>query len=337
MSQDRPSPKPLHRMDPDALHTRILDVLFRSAGTRMKEGVLLRAAQKIAAEILRSPISSRDTVHFSALAAMYGLGRLDDLISEQSILAVGRYLMSGSVIPPERLIELIRASRHAYLARCPCRASGRVDDRPRGWGGLSQDAMPPPGEALLQELLALWQDPSIQEQTAAPIAAALHQASRARARTSDPDADRRILAELQAALWPYWEILLEHPGYDPCWLEGLGANHKVWRLPSELLVAWVKALYASRGVIYTHMRAAGMPYAICSCPGPEADGGCLLTSWHYFFGNEEVLLPNCSEGSGQRRDESGQVLPCARYPERASRPCLGCGCEHPGSLPRAGR
>jgi hypothetical protein len=136
------------------------------------------------------------------------------------------------------------------------------------------------------------------------------------------------LHDLFAATWPYWEILLEHPGYDRCWLEGLAKNRKVWKTPKPLAHAWVDALYDGRGVIYTHMEAAGLPYAVCSCPGPETDRGCMLTNWHYFSRNDEILLPNETEGFGRRRDEAGKLLPCKKHPERGERGCLGGGCDH---------
>jgi hypothetical protein len=136
------------------------------------------------------------------------------------------------------------------------------------------------------------------------------------------------LDDLLAAVWPQWEILLEHPAYDTCWLEGLAKNRKVWAVAKPLAHAWVDALYRARGVIFTHMEAVGLPYAVCSCPGPEADRGCMLTNWHYFSGNDEILLPNEGEAFGRRRDPQGRVLPCRKHPERGGKGCLGCGCDH---------
>jgi hypothetical protein len=295
----------------------VLDVLLRSAGLGIKAGILHRAAQKIAAIILRWPGSSKDLIHFTTLAAAYGVNDREDPLSEQVILGVSRYVLRGKVIPVQRLQDLIREARAGYLARCPCRASGRVQDlrsaRPDTAGA----------DELLDEILALWRKQA-RDQTAPPLARILDRVARARG-------DGRpggTLRDLQADVWPYWEILLDHPGYDPCWRKGLSANHKVWAIPKSLLSAWVDALYRSRGVVYTHMEAVGLPYAICSCPGPEADRGCILTNWHYFSANDEVLIPNTTEGLGQRRSSSGAVLPCQLYPERAGRPCLGCGCEH---------
>lgn len=87
-------------------------------------------------------------------------------------------------------------------------------------------------------------------------------------------------------------------------------------------------VHFGRAAVFAHREAAGLPYAVCSCPGPEADGGCMLTNWHYAGGDDEILLPNESLGFGRRCDPGGRVLPCREHPERSGRPCLGCGCDH---------
>ena len=310
---------PRRKLDPKAAHARVLDVLLRSAGPGLKPGILHRTAQKVAALILRWPGSSKDFIHFTTLAAVHDLGDREDPLSEQVILALSRYVLRGKVIPVQRLQALLQEAQAGYLARCPCRASGRVQDLDVALPEAAGD------QALLAAILDLWQDSRVREETAPPLARRLERVARARCEGRKGGS----LRDLQAEVWPYWEILLDHPGYDPCWRKGLSSNHKVWKLPLRLLSLWVDALYQSRGVVYTHMEAVGLPYAICSCPGPEADRGCILTHWHYFSGNDEVLLPNTTEAFGQRKDSSGAVLPCKKHPERSNRPCLGCGCEHP--------
>jgi len=310
-------------MNPQAVHVRVLDALLRSGGRGVKPGVLHRTAQKIAAAILRNRLSSTDPLHFGTLDLIYGLDRRDGAFSAEAVLALGRYVLRGRVIPIQRLHGLLDEARAIYLARCPCRASGRVRDRPDGaCGAAGEDAAR--NDRLLEGILGAWERPAVRRAASPRLAAAIDRVRGARqAHRSDG-----TLEALFAATWPFWEVLLEHPGFDRCWLEGLAKNRKVWALPAALAHPWVEALYHGRGVVFTHMEAAGLPYAICSCPGPETDGGCMLTNWHYASGNDEILLPNEAEAFGRRRDAAGRVLACRKHPERAERPCLGCGCDH---------
>jgi hypothetical protein len=313
------------RLDPRAVRTRVLDVLLRAAGPGVKAGVLNRAVQLVGREILRSSLTSKDPVHFGALAGAFAVNDLHDPLSEHFVLAVSRYVLRGQVLPVQRLLEVIDEAGGAFLARCPCRAAGRVRDL--------ESREPAPGaddEALLRGILDAWDRRAARAETDPRLAAVLDdvaQAHRAGAAGGTLDA-------LFAGVWPYWEILLEHERYDRCWIEGLTKNQKTWAVSKPVLRAWVRAVYDGRGVVFTHMEVGGLPYCVCTCPGPEADGGCILTNWHYASGNDEILIPNAEQAYGQRRDVDGAVLPCGRHPARAGRPCLGCGCPH--ERPRSG-
>ncbi len=60
--------RPPQRLDARALHVRILDALLRAPGAEgVKPGILRRTAQKIAAAVLASRVSSTDPIHFGAL------------------------------------------------------------------------------------------------------------------------------------------------------------------------------------------------------------------------------------------------------------------------------
>ena len=312
-------PRPRRHLDPRAVHTRVLEVLLRAAGPGVKAGVLNRAAQLVGREILRSSLTSKDPVHFGALATAFAVDDLGDPLSEQVVLAVSRYVLRGQVMPVQRLLEVIDEARGAYLARCPCRAAGRVRDL--------ETREPAPGaddEALLTGILDAWDGAAARSETDPRLAVVLDRVGQAR-RAGGADGS---LDDLFAGVWPYWEILLEHERYDRCWIEGLTANQKTWAVSKAVLRPWVLAIYEGRGVVFTHMEVAGLPYCICTCPGPEADGGCILTNFHYGSGNDEILIPNADQAHGQRRDAAGAVLPCSRHPGRAGRPCLGCGCPH---------
>jgi len=81
------------------------------------------------------------------------------------------------------------------------------------------------------------------------------------------------------------------------------------------------------------MKLFDTPYTICSCPTPEAGGGCTLTNWYYGEDSETSLLPNETH-YGRKLDQSGSLLPCQEFPLRHRRNCLGCGCKHDESHPR---
>jgi hypothetical protein len=298
---------------------RVLDALLRvPEAADVKPGILRRTAQRIAAAILRSPISSTDPVHFGTLELIDRLEASDDPLVGEAVLALGRYVLRGRVVPPEEVHRLLGEARRIYLARCPCRASGRVDDRGSGTAVRGDPA------ELLERLLAAAAQPAVRRASASRLLALLDETAAARA-AGRPDGS---LAALFERSWPMWEILLDHPAFDRAWLTGLARNRKVWHVALPLARAWVDALYLGRGVVFTHMEAAGLPYAVCSCPGPEADGGCMLTNWHYAAGDDEILRPNKTLGHGRRRDRDGRLLPCREHPARAGRPCLGCGCDH---------
>ena len=307
------------RLDPGRLHVRVLDALLRVPETAgVKPGILRRTAQRVAAAILRSPISSTDPVHFRTLDLLYRLETSDEPLAGEAVLAVGRYLIRGRVVPPQDVQRALGEARRVYLARCPCRASGRVRDRELRPAGRGDP------EALLAAVLEAAARPDVRHDTASRLLALLDETAEARA-AGRPDG---TLAGLFDRTWPMWEILLDHPDFDRAWLQGLAHNRKVWHVALPLARAWVDALALGRGVVFTHMEAAGLPYAVCSCPGPETDGGCMLTNWYYAGGDDEILRPNETTEAARRRDAEGRVLPCREHPERAGRPCLGCGCDH---------
>ncbi|MBI5500022.1 MAG: hypothetical protein HY907_07245 [Deltaproteobacteria bacterium] len=328
-------------LDARKLHVRVLDALLRVPGAAgVKPGILRRTAQKLARAILESRVSSTDPVHFGTLDLIHRLNEVDDRHARELLLAVGRYALRGRVIPIQRLHVVLDEARAVYLARCPCRASGRVreeEGRETAEGrkaGFTAETPRSPrhterrqavdGAALADPLLQAWRDPAVRAATSPRLAEALERAATVRREGTA----RKALDELWRVTWPYWEILVEHPGFDRAWLHGLSKNRKVWRVHPRLIHPWIDAMYRDRGVVFTHMEAAGLPYAICSCPGPEADGGCMLTNWHYFSDNDEILLPNVDQAHGRRRDAAGAPLPCRKHEARRGRPCLGCGCDH---------
>jgi len=151
------------------------------------------------------------------------------------------------------------------------------------------------------------------------------------ARRTASDAYR--LEVLLARTYPFWEFLPVIEPYTPNWVRSLHANHKARLLHKELAFELATIMYLGKGVIFSTMRLFDQPYCICSCPTPENGGGCVLTNWHYGSGSDASLLPSDAE-HGRRRDESGDVLPCNRFPIRSGRACIGCGCVHEDADPR---
>ncbi|MBW1989848.1 MAG: hypothetical protein JRI97_09915 [Deltaproteobacteria bacterium] len=57
----------------------------------------------------------------------------------------------------------------------------------------------------------------------------------------------------------------------------------------------------------------------------------MLTNRYYHAGSNASILRN---RAGAKTGPDGAPAACSRFPGRASRPCLGCGCDHEKSNPR---
>jgi hypothetical protein len=302
---------------------------LQAAHAGVKPSVLRRAAAAVGRAILASPLTCWDPVHRGGVRAAMAaeaalrerLGPLVDLACQQ--------LFHGHVLPVQRVEALIGEAEAAALARCACRFAEVVSDLERPDGTVALTADDGVVARCLADVLAAWEAvrarPPGERGTAAPLQAAFERARQA----AGGRAPREVLGGLLRDTWPRWEILLAHADLTPEWRENLRRQGKAWPVDRGLLQAFARALYHGRGAVFTWMEAVDAPYAICTCPGPEADGGCSLLHWYYAAGLDGALFPNETDGFGQARGADGAVLPCQRFPERAGRPCLGCGCEHP--------
>jgi hypothetical protein len=167
---------------------------------------------------------------------------------------------------------------------------------------------------------------SLRKRDIEPIAdPSLHDILEEFSRWRSEGSSRYAMAHFWEKTYPFYEILLDHEDYTDAWLRTMDANNKAWRVHRDILLPWIDAMYSTRGAIFSSMVIFDAPYTICSCPGPENAGGCLLFNWHYYSGNQGAIKYN---EEGQRRDGFGNVLPCKKYPERMRCDCLGCGCDH---------
>lgn len=292
----------------------------------VKPAVLRRAAGRVGRLILANPLTCWDPLHTGGVRAAMAveerlherLGPLADLACEQ--------LFHGHVVPVQRVLALIDEAEAAALGRCVCRAAPVVADLVDGddpCAGAEDDLV----AARLDEVLTAWAPlrgaAAAGEPTGAPLRAALEAAWRAADRTP-----RERLGALFRDTYPNWEILLTHRAITPEWRKNLFRAGKAWPIDRRVLRALVRSWYDVRGAVFTRMEAVDDPYALCTCPGPERDGGCSLVHWYYHSQLDGALYPNTDDGFGQARDVDGRVLPCQRHAARSTRPCLGCGCEH---------
>jgi len=323
------------------LEARVLAHLAEQRG-RVKRVLLARTARRIGRHLLGNWLTAWDPVHLGTTRAVHALERL--LRARSLGLLVDQacdQLFHGHVVPVQRALELIAESGSAALGRCVCRSAGLVDDLAAP-APSSLQVDPRLAERHLACILAAWRalpdgavgtgeavgsGEGVPRVTVEPTAPELQNVLvEVAARDDLPAAGRLDL--LWRRSWPWWEILLTHPLMTPEWQDNMARHGKCWPVARPLLVELASALYHLRGVVFTRMEAVGQPYALCSCPGPEADLGCSLIHWHYFSGAQGALFVNEREAHGQLRDATGRPLPCARHPERAGRPCLGCGCPH---------
>ena len=307
------------------LRERVLDYL-QEAHSGLKPSVARLAARRVGLSILGNWLTCWDPIHLRGLRGSMALeaglrktlGPLVDLACQE--------LFHGHVIPIQRVLLLIDEAREAALGKCVCRASGVTQDlmkHGRVYLWADADNFEEHLHRILDAYERIIRGPSRPEHTSPRLLAILEAV-----RTSQALSARERLEILFEQTFPFWEILLHHQDMRPEWRENMRGHRKSWPVERELLKAFALAHYHLRGAVFTFMEAVDQPYALCTCPGPENDGGCSLVNWYYFSRLDGALYPNVNDFFGQRRDEHGKVLPCNLHPQRASRPCLGCGCEH---------
>ena len=306
---------------------RLADTLYRRLrgriDPRIKDSVTRRMTQRVALAVLGNKLAAYEPIHEGAILLASQAEALPVETLHRLFEEICGVLLVGWVVPLEQVRQDIREATDHYLGMCICRQAERVHDLRR----------PETGELYLlgshTERLP-WMDRFIDRfetlrghdgVTSQPLLDILARQATLR-RVDDPGYGAGPFWE---ASWPYLEILLDHPRYVGQWRETMRANRRTWRVHPQLLEAWVELAWFTRGAVFTSMAIVDERYTVCTCPGPENDGGCLLFNWTYHSGNPHVLAPHAPS---QRRDATGDPLPCARFPERQERPCFGCGCDH---------
>jgi energy-converting hydrogenase Eha subunit C len=290
---------------------------------RIKDTVTRRMTQRVALAVLGNKLAAYGPIHEGAILLATQAEALPVETLHRIFEEICGVLLIGYVVPIEQVRQDIREATDHYIGMCICRQAERVHDLHRP----DSDEVYLLGTAAarrpwMDRLIDVFEDLRGQDTvTSSPLLDILQRQSTLR-RVGDPDYGPGPFWE---ASWPYQEILLDHPRYVGQWRETMRANRRTWRVHPRLLEAWAELAWFTRGAVFTSMAIVDERYTICTCPGPENDGGCLLFNWTYHSNNPHVLAPHAAS---QRTDTAGEPLPCARFEERQARPCFGCGCDH---------
>ena len=312
-------------MDPRA--RRLAEILERRLrgrlDPRVKGSVARRLAQRVALGVLANRFSAWEPLHERAARLASEAEAMPEEHLHRLFEELCGVLLVGYVVPLPQVLAEIREARDWQLGLCVCRQAERVRDLRDPDSG--RVLLAGPEEACrpwLLRLLDAFEGLRGRDAVTEPAFRDLLERLSTLRKVEDPRCNTAAFFE---ACWPRFEILLDHPRYAPEWRETMRRNRRSWRVHPELLCAWAELCWYARGAVFTSMAAVDARYTICTCPGPELDGGCLLFNWAYGSGNPHVVAPH---PAGQRRDAKGNPLPCERFPARAVLPCLGCGCDH---------
>jgi hypothetical protein len=306
---------------------RLAEILYRRLrgriDPRIKDSVTRRMTQRVALAVLGNKLAGYEPIHEGAILLATQAEALPVQTLHRIFEEICGVLLVGWVVPLEQVRQDIREATEHHLGMCICRQAQRVHDLHQPGGDevylLGGEAERRPWmDRLVDRFEALRDQDTV---TAQPLRDILQRQATLR-RLDDPGYGAGPFWE---ASWPYLEILLDHPRYVGQWRRSMQANKRTWRVHPRLLEAWVELAWFTRGAVFTSMAIVDERYTICTCPGPENDGGCLLFNWTFHSDNPHVLE---AHAPSQRLDPEGVPLPCARFPERRARPCFGCGCDH---------
>ena len=243
-------------------------------------------------------------------------------------------IISGQVVPVQKVWEDILNSPIMFIGHCVCRSSGLANDLRDKTGEVFTITSDAENRLLLDRLMGrcdrLKETYGYLPDTD-PWYNDLFQKLKS---LKDSGSSEYRLETLFAKTYPSWEFLPVTKDYTRSWIRGLSANRKNRLLHKTLALEMANIFYLSRGTMFTSMKMVDTPYTICSCPSPDLGGGCALTNW-YYYGKSKTSIRPSDECFGRRRNESGDILPCNVFPERSGRGCMGCGCRHGLDAPRS--
>lgn len=301
----------------------LFDRVAPTLDPRVKRSVARRVTQKVALAVMDNRFMAWDPVHESAVRLADAAEALPQAEFHRLFEELCRTLMSGRVVPVQEVRRQVGEARAVYLGACMCRQSSRVQDLlVPGTNRVHLTGDPTRCLPWMERMVTAWDEVRQAPNPTHPELARILDRFHGRPLTPDD------VGAFFEATFPYFEILLDHPAFETLWIGAMGKNDKLWQVDPRVLQTWVDLTWFARGNVFTSMILVDEPYTICTCPGPEADGGCLLFNWHHFSGNPYILEENPDREHGWRTDADGAPLPCARYAERANRPCYGCGCDH---------
>lgn len=314
------------------LHEALVAALTTDDKPELKRSVIRKMADKIGDYMLWRRESTIPVIHELIVLLPWWISNLPGVIIPK-IRDIGLdYILNGRVVPIQRAWTEILEAKAVYMGHCVCRSAGVVDDL-RKDGKVFLTVSEKDNRRLLDRIVYRYRS-LVRQHGQAPDTDAeyinlLEELSNMKKKG---DSGYR-LETLFERTWPDWEILPVYGTYTPSWIRSMHRNHKARLLHKELVFELATLQYLSRGTIFSSMKLFDTPYTICSCPTPEAGGGCTLTNWYYHGMSNASLLPN-EDYYGRRADDAGNILPCRYFPGRAGRECIGCGCRHEHSEPR---
>jgi hypothetical protein len=326
-------PEALSQAEKKQITRAIFQSLTHDDRPELKRSVARRMADKIGDYLLWRRETSFPVIHELVVLLPWWTSHIPGAVIP-ALRDIGlKYILNGVVLPVQTVWQDILAAPLVYLGHCACRSSGVVDDLYQPSGKVFNLLTKEQSAMLLDRFMkrcSSLADSSGQLPDTDPL---YQRKYRHLAKLKEKKSSEYCLETLLELTYPHWEILPILDKYTPSWVRSLHRNHKAHLMHKELVFELATILYLARGTIFSSMKLFDTPYTICSCPTPEAGGGCTLTNWYYGGMSKTSLIPN-EAAHGRKRDQNGEPAPCENFPLRSSRDCLGCGCRHDEEFPR---
>lgn len=324
------NPEELHqkisRIEKKRLLEGLLKAKLKEDHPELKRSVARRMADKIGNYLLWRRESSVPVIHELIVLLPWWISHLPgEAIPKLRDIGLD-YVLNGRVVPVQMAWEDILHADPVYIGHCACRSAGVVDDLYQN-GKIFNLLSKEDDKRLLDRFINSYLRLKQRHGDVPDTHPRYEELCRLLIKLREKDSPEYCLNTFLKQTYPDWEILPVLNKYTPSWIRSMHKNRKAKLLHRELVFEMATILYLSRGTIFSSMKLFDTPYTICSCPTPEAGGGCTLTNWYYFGLSNSSLMPN-DEFYGRRKDPDGKILPCKQFPTRSKRECLGCGCDH---------